>query len=304
MPLLVRQGKLSKTSRMACSYFSIIQLDLQLDLLYNIEYNISMNKFNLIRQNNIVFHTASNIAARHGFSTRIGGISRKAHTASMNLAFGRGDDEQTVWENLRIFCSVLSIQPETVVSAKQIHSTLVFEVGPSDTGLGHFEADGFVTKEKNIALCIKIADCVPILFHDPVNHIIGACHAGWRGTAAGIAQTTVQSMCHIGAKQENIQAAIGPCIHPCCYEVSDDFKDAVAGLQNAAFADQYIRPLASIGKYCADLCGMNQSLLIKAGVPMSNINICPACTCCRPDLYFSHRATGGLRGTMAAVISL
>ncbi|MCI8331635.1 MAG: peptidoglycan editing factor PgeF [Clostridiales bacterium] len=263
-----------------------------------------MNNFNLNTQNNVTFHTASNISAKHGFSTRMGGVSKHAHTASMNLAFGRGDDEQTVLENLRIFCGALSIRPETIVSAKQIHSSLVYEVGPSDVGLGRFEADGFVTKAKNVALCIKIADCVPVLFHDPVSQVIGACHAGWRGTAAGIAPITVEHMCRLGAKQENIQAAIGPCIHSCCYEVSEDFKEAVTGLQSPAFADQFIHPLAVTGKYKADLCGMNQFLLTKAGVPAQNINICPACTCCRPDLYFSHRASGGVRGTMAAVISL
>ncbi|MCI8590589.1 MAG: peptidoglycan editing factor PgeF [Clostridiales bacterium] len=263
-----------------------------------------MNHFNLINQNNVTFHTASNIALRHGFSTRIGGISSLAHTASMNLAFGRGDDEQIVLKNMHIFCSALSIQPETVISAKQIHSTLVYEVGASDTGLCRFEGDGFVTKEKDVALLIKIADCVPILFHDPINHVIGACHAGWRGTAAGIAPMTAAHMCRLGAKPENIQAAIGPCIHSCCYEVSRDFKDTVANLQSPAFADQFIRPLGASGKYHADLCGMNQSLLMEAGISLQNINLCPACTCCKPDLYFSHRATSGVRGTMAAIISL
>jgi len=261
-----------------------------------------MNSFNIELKSNIIYLTSSNIAVPHGFSTRHGGISSLPHTATMNLAYGRGDDEATVKENMRIFCTALGIDSDTVVSAKQIHSTEVMVVTPENAGLEGVECDGFVTRDKGIALCVKIADCVPILFCDEENGVIGACHAGWRGTAGGIATVTVEKMLSLGAEVENIQVAIGPCIHPCCYEVSSDFYEQVSALRGEDFAKRHIKK--KNGSMYADLTAMNKELLMGAGIPESNISISDKCTCCEPDLFHSHRATGGVRGTMAALISL
>ena len=281
-----------------------------------------MNNFELVNHNGVIFQRAGNLSAKHGFSTRRGGLSVLPHTAELNLAFGRGDDEQTVIANLNIFCQALRIEPETVVSARQIHSAEVAQVGPDDRGLGRFALDGFVANQPGIALCIKTADCVPILLCDEEHGVIGACHAGWRGTAAGIACKTVEEMCRIGAQPKAIQAAIGPCIHNCCYEVSLDFYDEVERLCGRTFANRYITPYPARAekaprelilnppdrtespKYRADLVGMNLHMLRSVGMAEAHINICAACTCCQSTLYFSHRATGGKRGTMAAIISL
>lgn len=261
-----------------------------------------MNNFNIEIKRNIIFFTSSNIAVPHGFSTRHGGISSLPHTATMNLAYGRGDDEITVKENMRIFCEAIGIDSDTVVSARQIHSTDVMVVTPEKAGLEGVECDGFVTKEKGIALCVKIADCVPILFCDKKNGVIGACHAGWRGTAGGIAPKTVEKMLSLGADPANIQVAIGPCIHPCCYEVGGDFFEQVATLRGEDFAKRHIAN--KDGSMFANLTEMNKELLINARIPEGNISISDRCTCCEPDVFHSHRATGGVRGTMAAVIGL
>jgi len=261
-----------------------------------------MNCFNTKIINTVTLFKSTNIPVPHGFSTRHGGISSLPHTATMNLAYGRGDDEATVKENMRIFCSALDIDANTVVSAKQIHSTDVMVVTPENAGLEGVECDGFVTKDKGIALCVKIADCVPILFCDKENGVIGACHAGWRGTAGGIAPVTVEKMLSLGAEVENIQVAIGPCIHPCCYEVGGDFYEQVSSLRGEDFAKRHIKSVDN--RMYANLTEMNKELLIDAGINEDSISISDKCTCCEPDLFHSHRATGGIRGTMAAVISL
>lgn len=261
-----------------------------------------MNCFDIKSINNVTLLQSANIPVPHGFSTRHGGISSLPHTASMNLAYGRGDDEATVKENMRIFCTALGIDSDTVVSAKQIHSTEVTVVTPENVGLEGVECDGFVTKDTGIALCIKIADCVPILFCDKEHGIIGACHAGWRGTAGGIAPITVEKMLSLGAKVENIQVAIGPCIHPCCYEVGGDFYEQISALRGEDFAKRHIK--SPDNRMYANLTEMNKELLIGAGIKEDNISISDKCTCCEPDIFHSHRATRGVRGTMAAIISL
>ena len=261
-----------------------------------------MNMFKTEQKGNIIYLTSNNITVPHGFSTRHGGVSSLPHTAAMNLAYGRGDDENTVKKNMRIFCSAIGIDGESVVSAKQIHSTEVMTVTPENAGLEGVECDGFVTRDTGIALCIKIADCVPILFCDKENGVIGACHAGWRGTAGGIAPVTVEKMLSLGADRGKIQTAIGPCIHPCCYEVGGDFFEQVAALRGEDFAKRHISNSGS--SLHADLTEMNKELLMSVGISEKNISISDRCTCCDPKTFHSHRATGGVRGTMAAVISL
>ncbi len=261
-----------------------------------------LNTFKSEQKEKILYFKSGNIAVPHGFSTRHGGVSTLPHTATMNLAYGRGDDEATVKENMRIFCSAIGIDSKSVVSARQIHSTEVMVVTPENAGLEGVECDGFVSKDRGIALCVKIADCVPILFCDKENGVIGACHAGWRGTAGGIAPITVEKMLSLGAEVENIQVAIGPCIHPCCYEVGRDFYEQIAALRGEDFSKRHIKSVDN--RMYANLTEMNKELLITAGVPEKNISISDKCTCCEPDVFHSHRATGGVRGTMAAVISL
>ena len=107
------------------------------------------------------------------------------------------------------------------VIVKQIHSARVLTVtGPCPDAC----ADALVTKTPGVNLAIKTGDCVPVLFADPKNHIIGAAHAGWRGALAGVVETTLLAMVRLGADIEEVVAAIGPCIHKEHYQVSPDFQ--------------------------------------------------------------------------------
>lgn len=258
-------------------------------------------------ENGVKYLKSDILPAVHGFSTRIGGVSREAHTSSLNLAFGRGDDDATVLENLGIFSDALGIDARSVISRTQIHSAKVIYADENMRGEGYFSespegCDGYITDKTGVALGIKTADCVPILFCDADAHIIGAVHAGWRGTASGIAAECVKAMCSLGANAKNIRAAIGPAIHSCCYEVGEDFVASVTELAGAQMAREFIRGRG--GKPHADIVGMNRRILLESGIPKQGIDICEYCTCCEPSLFYSHRFSRGIRGTMLSVITL
>ncbi len=244
----------------------------------------------------------------HGFSTREGGVSTLSHTSSMNLAFGRGDSDDVVLENLAVFAGSVGIAPESIVSVPQIHSCDVRVIDASHRGMGYytpaaFSCDGYVTRETGVALGVKTADCVPILLADEVHGVIGALHAGWRGTVGGIVTVGIKKMCGLGASPKNIKAAIGASIGACCYEVGEEvYLGAVSGV-GRELADRFIVPKGA-DKYIADLKGLNFALLLRAGVLKKNIDVSEHCSACESSLFFSHRASGGVRGTMLAVISL
>ena len=197
---------------------------------------------------------------RHGFSTREGGVSTEAHLASMNTGFFRGDSDENVRENIRLLCSYAGT-PENTVCTPQIHSAEVRYVTPENGGEGIFcdvpyPCDGFVTDKAGVSLLVRVADCTPILLcgvKDDGNTVVGAVHAGWRGAAAGIAAVAVEKMKQLGAK--NICAAVGACIHSCCYEVGEDMRDAVAAMRGAEFAARHIKERD--GRLYADIAGIN-----------------------------------------------
>lgn len=261
-----------------------------------------------------MFHYGRNIwisdtlspgGVRHGFSTREGGVSTLSHTASMNVAFLRGDSDETVRENIRLLCGYAGVS-ENVVCTPQIHSTEVRVVSPENGGEGitrdvPYPCDGFVTDKAGITLLVRVADCIPILLCAKAadgRRVIGAVHAGWRGAAGGIAAVCVQKMKALGAG--DIYAAIGAGIHSCCYRVGEDMRDEVRRLCGEEVTARCITERD--GALYADIVGINEEYLRGAGV--RHIDVCPECTACNPRLYHSHRATGGLRGTMGAVIGI
>ena len=149
-----------------------------------------------------------------------------------------------------------------------------------------------------MALVIYTADCTPILLHDPVTGAVGAAHAGWRGTAMGIAGKTAETMVReFGCDPKNIRAAIGPNISFCCVESVRDVPQAmIAALGEEA--KPFIRPNGD--KYYVNLKEINALWLRKAGV--EHIEISDACTVCQSDRFWSHRVTRGERGSQGAVI--
>ena len=168
---------------------------------------------------------------------------------------------------------------------------------------GVYEADGLITDEPGLCLTIFSADCIPVLLLDPVRRCAAAVHAGWRGTALGIAARAALRMREdYGCRPEHIRAAIGPGISPCCFLTRDDVPGALRdGLGSQA--ETCIRP-AEDGRWHVDLKGANALWLRRAGLSPEHITLCPDCTACRTDRFWSHRVMGERRGSMAAIIQL
>ena len=246
--------------------------------------------------------------AAHGFSTRLGGIS-PAPWDSLDLGANRGDDPANVRENFVRFCAAVGTDARSLVKNHQVHSDLVRPVTRADiqsdpAAPGVYEADGLVTDEPGVCLTIFSGDCIPVLLYDPVRRCIAAAHAGWRGTALGIAARAAEKMCgDYGCRPADILAAIGPGIGPCCLETHVDVPDGLRGGLGVE-ADPFIHPLSRAGKYQVDLKGANRRWLELAGLDPDHISVCDACTACRLDIFWSHRVQGNARGSMAAMIQL
>lgn len=244
--------------------------------------------------------------AAHGFSTRVGGVS-PAPWDSLNLGAGRGDEAANVAENFRRFCAVLGC-PTRLVKNRQEHTCRVRVVGeadvlPSPADRGDRSADALITDVPGICLTAFTADCIPILLYDPVRRVVGAVHAGWRGTALGIAARAVERMvdCY-GCDRLDILAAVGPGISKCCFETHEDVPNAMTEAMGAA-ALSSIEVLPT-GKFHVDLKGLNAKRLENAGLDPEHIAVSADCTCCLPEKYWSHRYTHGERGSQAAMIAI
>ena len=253
----------------------------------------------------VIYMASPDITTAHAFTTRHGGVSSGIYS-SLNLGMKLGDDPGCVEENYSRICRALGTMPGDIVCSSQIHSARIRVVSQKDRKRlfkpNPEQADGLVTCDSGVALTVFTADCVPILLHDPVAGAIGAVHAGWRGTAADIAGAAVQAMIgEFGCMPENIRAAIGPCISVCCYETGSDVADAM----HKIISDPPVyksKSFSSSGKFMADLKECNRRLLIRAG--LRDISVSDECTCCENEKYWSHRFTGGKRGSQAAIIVL
>lgn len=248
-------------------------------------------------KNGVVYYRSTLLQNPHAFSTRHGGVSAAPHLCSLNLGQGRGDDPETLKENYRLFLLATGLPPQ-VVSASQIHSDKVLYV--TEPPAENPQADGFVTDVRDLTLCVKVADCLPILLEDAQAGVVAAVHAGWRGSAKCIVLRAVDEMERRGACRERICAVIGPHIGACCFEVKEDFVAEYRGYLGA-WGDRFLQRRQ--GKIYCDLSALDMALLCEAGVPKENREDLSLCTCCDPETFFSHRASGGMRGTMAAMIA-
>ncbi len=245
----------------------------------------------------------------HGFSTRMGGVSRE-HLSSMNLSFSRGDEKENVIENHRRFGEALGYDCTRLVFSDQVHDTCIKKVTASDIGKGITvesdikNIDGLVTNEPNIPLITFFADCVPLYFYDPENKVIGLAHSGWKGTVAKIGTKMIEIMSNeYDSKPEDIICAIGPSICKSCYEVS---LDVALAFKNAYSEGEYSSMIVDKGneKFLLDLHLACKYNLLNAGVKPEHIALPDLCTCCNSSVLFSHRASNGMRGNLAAVMML
>ena len=245
----------------------------------------------------------------HGFSTRLGGVS-KGEFAQMNLSFSRGDVRESVLENYRRIAEAIGFDDRRIVCSDQTHTVDVRKVTEEDCGKGYLkqrdyaDVDGLVTNVPGVMLATFYADCVPLYFVDPVHRAVGLSHSGWRGTVGNIAQATVRAMTEqYGTDPKDITAAIGPSICLDCYEVSED---VIARFQDA-YPEHIWEKLfyqKENGKYQLDLWESCRQNMMRAGIPEEKIEVTDVCTCCNPGLLFSHRASGGRRGNLAAFLGI
>ena len=264
--------------------------------------------FEVKRSGALEYLTSSLLAgAAHCFSTRFGGVS-EGYLASLNLGTHRGDRPENVRENYAILGRAVGFLPERTVFTRQVHSDVIERVGAAQCGRGlQYEAtegcDGLITDEPGVALTVFSADCTPVLLYDPVRRAAGAVHAGWRGTAAGIAAKAAEKMVReLGCRPENIRAAVGPCIGPCCFETGAEVPAAAAALLGGGTDGLWHRK--ENGKYMVDLAGVVLRRLEQLGLRRENMEALGECTMCHPERYWSHRYTGGVRGSQANIIML
>ena len=268
--------------------------------------------FSQLERGGLTFFTADTLSAApgavHGFSTRTGGVSQGVY-ASLNLRSATvcGDTQANVEENYRRLCAALGADASRAVLARQVHSDHIRRVTEADAGKGlwrqrDYDADALITDVPRLPLVVFSADCIITLLYDPATRSVGAVHAGWRGTALEILAKTVREMGRAyGARPEDIRAAIGPGIGPCCFETDEDVPRAM----EAAMGKEALPFLCRRGgKWDVDLKGLNRRQLELAGLLPAHIDVSSLCTACRPDLFWSHRRMGGQRGVQGGLIAL
>lgn len=266
---------------------------------------------NINQKNGLVwlsFPKFDTAGVKNAFTTRIGGVSY-GYLGSMNMSFANGDDAKKVKENYNRICSQIGVDANRMIFSKQTHTTNVRIVTADDIGKGfakerdYTDVDGLITNIKGVSLVTHYADCVPLLFFDPIKQVVAASHSGWRGTAGQIGAVTVKKMQeHFSCNPGDIIAAIGPCIKQCCYEVDAPVIEAFKKIDYIDIND--LAKQVDESHYMLDLCEANRQILINAGIKAENIDVADLCTCCNSEHLHSHRATNGKRGIMAAIIAL
>jgi YfiH family protein len=264
----------------------------------------------------------------HGFSTRLGGVSRPYGGNALNLGFTQHDSRKAVEQNRELFLGRLGLvkgrKSWPLVSLRQIHSDLIYRINaaPAETLAG----DGLITDTPGLVLAAQTADCLPIVLADRKRRAVGVFHAGWRGTVRRIVEKGVGEMRrHFGSDPRDLMAAIGPGVHGCCYEVGEEVRTkfemqfAYAGSlfrevkESDTVREKY--PLLFLTarapghselpvKLFLDLVEANRRQLLDAGVPAKNIDTSAPCTACYTELLFSHRAEKGVTGRMMAAAGI
>jgi len=245
----------------------------------------------------------------HFVTTRHGGVSDGAF-ASLNLGLGTQDRPLSVLQNRQILADSVGIRQEYFVMANQVHGTNVEIILKDRRGAGAFSrhnaipsTDAMITNEPEICLFVMGADCVPILFFDPEKLVIGAAHAGWRGTVNKVAVATIQKMQEsFGCLPKDICVAIGPSIGPCCYKVGGEVINEV--LNQFGTTEGFISFDNPESTPILDLWAANKVQLMQAGIPEENIEVAGTCTNCHAGDFFSSRHGKGLTGRFGAGIMI
>lgn len=260
------------------------------------KHNIWFGSFPLLSEQGII----------NACSCRFNGKSSIVNN-TLNLALHVGDKQENVIYNRHLFAKAIGVNASSFTTCEQIHGNNVVVVSEKQIGAGALDlkdtilkTDALVTNLKQVPLLLFYADCVPILLYDKKKKVIGLAHAGWRGTVAGIAEKTVQTMINVfDSNVEDILVGIGPSIGQCCYEIDDSVRNLAVGYE------QFFKIVPKKnGHYLLDLWGYNVQILKNKGILQSNISIAEVCTAHNYDLFFSYRSEQGRTGRMGACIML
>lgn len=272
----------------------------------------------------------------HGIFTRQGGYSLPPYRGLNTLGSLRGgDDIDTVIRNRKLALHSLELEEYPCVTLWNVHGAEVHVPDIARTWRGDWanrsyydqkwtpeeihKGDALITDRHGVALALSFADCVPIVFYDPVKQVIGIAHGGWRGTARGVVLATVDTMRErFGSQPRDILAGIGPAIGPCCYEVSEQVRELFLGMQqfdtmptqqqyrgavheSATFSTLQLPDRKSLR---LDLWETNRKQLLFAGLMPEHIEVSGVCTSCHVDHFFSHRTENGKTGRFPVIIAM
>lgn len=231
-----------------------------------------------------LLENAGKSGIKHGFFTRIGGVSTGIYQG-LNIGTGSSDDQNLVRENRRRVANWMGVAPDALITAHQIHSPDAIIVRAPFPG-ERPKADAVVTDRPGVAVAASTADCGPVLFADAQARVVGAAHAGWKGAFTGVLESTIEAMESLGASRENIVAVLGPSIGPDSYEVGPEF---VARFVEADQANAgYFKPSGKNGHAWFDLNRYTVDRLRRTGVTAAHLG---RCTYAEEDLFYSYRRT-------------
>jgi YfiH family protein len=230
---------------------------------------------------------------RHGFSTRLGGVSGGSF-ASMNLARNVGDDPAAVEENHRRLAEAVGYDPSRLYESSQVHGARALRVdGAAVLATRAEEADALVTSTAGDAVAVRVADCVPVLLAAPGRGVVAAVHAGWRGVAQRVLAAAVEAM---AVEPGAIIAAVGPCIGPCCFEVGEEVAEQIAAASDGSVVT---RP-AEGAKPRVDLRAAVSMQMRSIG--LRGVEHVGGCTMCDPTWFHSYRRDGKASGRLLGAI--
>jgi len=264
--------------------------------------------FTLNKKGNVEYYTIDSFSetdmVKHCFSTRRGGVSGGMYE-SMNLKLDSQDKRENVVENFRLLCDAIDVDYKKLVFSDQVHEDKIYTVTSKDTGKGITAEsdikgiDALICAEIGIPITTAYADCVPLYFLDRKNRVMALAHSGWKGTVAKIGQKTVDKMIKdFGSNPCDILAAIGPSIGVCHFEVGNEVAEEFINVFGFGVLERHGE------KFHVDLQSAIKMQFDEIGIPDENVTCADICTYCNSDLLFSHRATGGKRGGLAAVMEL
>jgi YfiH family protein len=273
-----------------------------------------------VTHHSLAYYIFGSLCVSHGIFTRLGGVS-EGQWASLNMSRSTGDGLEPVRENRQRALAALGLKQEQSLTSWLVHGNHVRVVNHDDLyveGANDVHADAMVTQARGLALTLRFADCVPVMFHDHEKGAIGIAHAGWKGIVNGVLIETVRTMQRaFGSDPKDIVAGVGPCIGPDKFEVGEDvaaqIQAAVRTLvvvrqgdkerhEQSLSSPSSMSPLSLTAKPRVNLWAAARSQLEEAGV--GHVEVASICTASNTHEWFSHRAEQGKTGRFGAIIAL